>query len=216
MAERTSSLVPSFSYSGAAGRYRNVNTGRYVPAQQVRAALDSVLAGSAGRMRGLSERLAGGDLSVRDWQRAMAGEIRIAHVAATASARGGWAQLSQADLGFSGQRIRTQYAYLGKMAEQIATGKQPLTGVAARAELYGHAARATARAMEGRIAREKGAAEERNVLGAADHCQSCLSEAARGWVEVGMLVPVGARTCLSRCHCWISYRTAPESELIAA
>lgn len=202
MAEQRTALVPGFTWSVEAGRYRSASTGRYVPPAQVRAALDRVLDGSSGRMRALATRLQAGEIGVAEWQRSMATELRAAHVAAASSAKGGFAQMSQADYGFVGQRVRTQLGYLQRFADQVARGQQPLNGtLLARAELYGQAARGSAREMERREAQRGGWTHERNELAGADHCAGCLAATARGVVPIGTLPAVGSRDCKARCRC---------------
>jgi hypothetical protein len=217
VAEQTSPLTPTFTYSATSNRYRDTSTGRYVPQAAVRAALDTVIEASTEQVRAASLRLQAGQLAVADWQRQMAAEMKVQHLAAAASARGGWAQLSQADLGWTGQRLRSQYQYLQGFAQQVADGTQPLDGrFLRRAEMYAEASRGTAREMERRIARQSGATEERRNLGAADHCGTCLDQAARGWQPVGTLNAIGNSECRTKCRCWFSSRTVAATETQAA
>jgi hypothetical protein len=124
--------------------------------------------------------------------------------------------MSPADWGWTGQRLRQQYQWLDGFAQDLATGKQALDGtLAVRASLYAEASRATHREMERRQARLRGEQQEKNQLGAADHCPGCLEQTARGWQPIGSLVPVGSRTCLARCHCSIAFRNAPVSAVAA-
>ena len=137
----------------------------------------------------------------------MADEMKMLHTGAAAVGRGGWTQMSQADWGWTGQRLRAQYGYLRNFANDIATGHQPMDGrLTARAQMYAEAARATQREMIRRTAISIGRQDERNHLGAADHCGGCVEATARGWVPIGTLPAVGSRTCRSRCHCWIETR----------
>lgn len=217
MAEaRRSALTPDYTYSPASRQYRSVRTGRYVPQADVQTALDRVLAASSARLRAHTERLAAGELSVAQWQSVVAQEIKTAHLAGAAVGRGGWAQVAPADTLWTASRLKEQYRYLSRFAEQIASGRQPLNGVAlARAELYGHAARVTQREMVRRVARQAGHQWERNVLGLADHCPGCLAATRRGWVAIGTLPPVGARDCRVRCHCSITTVTDRPEALAA-
>jgi hypothetical protein len=137
----------------------------------------------------------------------MAQEMKLLHVGAAGVGRGGWAQMSQSDWGWTGQRLRQQYGFLRNFAHDIATGKQPMDGrLLARAGMYAEAARATQREMQRRTGMLVGRSQERNVLGAAEHCGGCLDATARGWVPIGSLPPVGSRQCRSRCHCVIETR----------
>lgn len=181
-----------------------------MPEQTIRGTLDRVIDVQAATMRDLSQGLVNGTLSLADWQLQMMQTVKSGHLIGVALANGGWNNLDQSDYGWAGQRIRTEYGYLRDFAGQIASGKQPLNGVVlARAELYGHAARQTHRAAQRRAAQRRGLEQERNQLGAADHCSGCLDASSRGWVAIGTLVPCGSRNCLVRCHCSLAYRTKP-------
>lgn len=202
--------MAGFVFDPQSARYRDAASGRFVPAAQVRGAVDVVIQATGARLQQITGGLQTGTLTIEDWRGLMAAEVKSLHLATATAAKGGWAQMSQADFGWVGQRLRTQYQYLDGFAQDVASGKQPMDGtLAVRASLYAEAARATHREMERRQARLRGEMLERNQLGAADHCPGCLEQTARGWQPIGTLVPVGSRTCLARCHCTLLYRTAP-------
>jgi hypothetical protein len=195
-----------FLWDAAAGRYRTPD-GRFVREEAVRRALDTVLAAQAATMRDLTTALIEGRLPLGAWQAQMMQEIKSSHLVGLATAGGGWNNLDQADFGWVGQRIRSQYGYLRGFAADLASGRQPLNGTAlTRATMYAESARQTHRAAQQRLAKQRGLEQERNQLGAADHCAGCLEQTAKGWVEIGTLVPCGSRNCLSRCHCSLQYR----------
>lgn len=199
-----------FTFSPESGRYRDAASGRFIRDQAVRSALDTVINAQAATMRANTQALIDGRLSLADWQLQQMQAIKSVHLVGLATANGGWNNLDQSDFGWAGQRIRREYAYLRDFTAQIASGKQPLNGTAlARSELYAHAGRQTHRAAIERAAKDRGMAQERNQLGAADHCAGCLAQTSRGWVPIGSLVPCGSRDCLSRCHCSLSYRMMP-------
>lgn len=199
-----------FTFDPAVGRYRDAATGRLIREEPIRRALDQVIDAQASQMRALTQSLIDGQINLATWQASMMGSAKNVHIVGATLANGGWAQMDQSDWGWVGAaRIRPQYAYLRDFAAQIASGKQPLNGTAlARAELYANAGRATHRAAQERLAQQRGLEMAKSNLGVCDHCALCISEASRGWQPVGTLVPVGSRTCLSRCHCWFSYRAA--------
>lgn len=198
-----------FTFDPRTGRYRDP-LGRLVSPNSIRTAVDTVLTAQAQTNRLLTQQLIDGTLTLGDWQLQMMQGVKSVHLVGLSAATGGWAQLDQSDFGWAGQRIRTQYGFLDRFARDIAAGRQLLTASAvARAEMYAEAGRATHRAAEQRQARQRGMEQERNVLGAADHCAGCLGATARGWVAAGSLVPCGSRNCLSRCHCHLVYRRTP-------
>lgn len=205
-----------FSWDLDAARYRD-DAGKLVAEAKVRAALDTVLTAQAGHARDLTQQMIDGDLSLASWQTQMQSAIKGSHLIGTSVASGGWAQLTKSDLGWTGQRIRAQYRYLANFAGQIAAGEQALDGTAlSRAEMYMEAARATYQAALGRRAQGRGMEQERNFLGGAEHsCGQCPAESMRGWVPIGTLIPVGSRTCLSRCHCHLEFRMSPVAAVAA-
>jgi hypothetical protein len=204
---RRSALTPKYRWNQAAGQYIRTD-GTFVSREQVNNALEYQIAKSRGNMRTLSEQLQSGEIDLQEWRTGMLREIKTAHVASAAGARGGWAQMSPADYGKIGPRLKFQYERLNIFASEIQYGKQPLDGqMLRRAEMYGEAARGTAQntALEERA--EAGNTEGRRVLGVADHCRNskyasgCIELAARGWVPIAELVPIGDATCMTACKC---------------
>lgn len=213
---RTNTLTSEFGWNETAGRYVDLSTGRFVPFADVRDALESVMATSGQRMNSLTQSLIDQQIPLAEWQTGMEEQIKLSHTAAAAAARGGWAQMSQADWGAVGRMIRTQYEYLANFADDIYTGKQALNGVArVRADLYAGAARGTFEQMRRRYEQlMNGAEEEKRVLGEADHCNGCLEQAALGWRPIGTLDPIGAEECITRCHCTFHYRKKVDGEWV--
>lgn len=202
--------MADYRWDAAAGRYRDAG-GRYVADGVVRAAVDALLDDGTLRLQALSARLATGTLALAEWQQAMAVELKRIHLVVGTAAHGGWAHMAPADYGWIGQRLRTQYAYLQAFAAQVASGAQPLDGrVAARAELYAQAGRATFEELRRRDMRLRGVTEARRVLHAAEHCAGCVGAAAQGWQPLDEVPPIGAFECRSRCRCTLQYRTRAE------
>lgn len=197
-------LTAEFSYDARTQRYRNDTSGRFVAWREVRAQVDRVIDSGANRMQALTERLVRGELTVADWMRAMGGEIKTQHLLAAVTARGGWEQMSPSDFGRLGAKLRNEYGYLRRFAEQIARGEIPLDGrVVARSRLYAHAARVEYE----QIRREAGIyTHERRVLHASESCEDCVEYAARGWRPIGTLPPIGDSRCGVNCRCTFEFK----------
>lgn len=197
--------APTYRWNPRAGRYTD-GRGRFVPQRDVRNALEQALGSARERGRSLAQQLRGGYVSLGEWEQGMRQVIKQVHLYSAAVAAGGWAQMTYTDFGLLGPVIRFHYGKLGLFAAAIAKGS-PLDGAfLQRVELYLLAGRASYWLQEGKRQRQGGATEEKNTLHPADHCTGCLREAARGWVPIGELVPVGDRRCLARCRCTIEYR----------
>ena len=200
--------MPDYRYDAVQGRYLAPN-GKPVPETTVRRAVDAVLDRGSARMRLLSTRLQAGGISLNDWEQGMLAEIKQTHTQAALAAKGGRAQMSRADYGALGARIREQYGYVRDFALDLQRGKQPRDGrLLARTALYAEAGRTTYYATLTREAARHGVQEGRRVLNPADHCAGCVREAARGWTPLEDLAPIGSQECRARCRCRIEDRPA--------
>ncbi|HSW63417.1 MAG TPA: hypothetical protein VLH56_08915 [Dissulfurispiraceae bacterium] len=203
------SPISGFGWNERAGRYMNLDSGRFVTFKAVKSELDSLVTAYQQDIKSLSLQFKAGDITLREWHLGMERTIKNIHVASAAAARGGWAQMSKSDWGWVGQRVRFQYEKLDAFARQIEAGTVKLNGrFLARADMYGQAGRATFEEMRRRYGRIfKDAVRERRVLSPiADHCTAgqrpgCMDLAARGWQSIGVLPPIGAATCLTHCKC---------------
>lgn len=200
-------LTPDYGWNEPASRYINLSTGRFVSRAFVAGELEKVIAASQTNIEGITQSLLDGNIGIPEWQLSMEREIKAIHTAAGATARGGWAQMSQSDWGFVGSQVKKQYQYLDKFAQDIASGKQPMNGrLMVRAKLYAQSGRGTHEEMRRRMERNKGKREERRLLAPAEHCTDCVTEAAKGWQPIGTLRPIGASLCRTNCHCRFDFR----------
>ncbi len=197
------------TYSADSQRYRDAS-GRFIANSEINTAVDRVIVSASDNIVTLTDRFQSGAITLDQWQAGMVAELKPLHLGAAMIGRGGQAQMTFGDWGWTGQRLRTQYGYLRNFAQQIATGAWPMDGrLAARAAMYAEAARATHREMIRRVGMMQGRQRERNLLGAAEnHCPDCPELSSYGWVPIGTLPPVGGRSCRSRCRCTIVTRMA--------
>lgn len=218
---RSSPLTPEFRWNptmGRAGEGRYIDArGHVVSGKAVRIALDKTLESSSRNMQALSQQLKDGQLTLDEWRAGMVREVKMSHMASTAAAKGGWAQVTDADNQRAGGFLRWQYDRLNKFAKQIESGEQKLDGrFMQRSQMYGQAARTTYDATQRHDMVSKGFDQERNILDPmAEHCEgdnSCVVETAKGWVPIGKLVRVGQRRCLTHCRCRIEYRKSATNQ----
>ena len=133
--------------------------------------------------------------------------IAESHLATIAAARGGWARMRFSDYGRAGQIIRREYKWLSQFVTNLNAKRVILDDrFERRAQLYAAAARGSYESAMRVEMMGRGRGEERSILNTAEHCAGCLAEAARGWVRIGALVPIGARDCIANCKCTIEYR----------
>ena len=195
---------------GAAGRYRDRATGRFVSELTVRSDLDKYIDAKNAKLDSLTMQLRNREISLADWQTQMRNELRTAHTNAAMVAKGGRDQMTNADWGRTGRELRTQYEYLDKWAADIASGKAPLDGRAnVRAQLYGDASRSTYEQNRRATAATNGNQLERRILHAAESCADCMQYAALGWQPIGTLPRIGQSQCRTNCKCTFEYSAGP-------
>jgi hypothetical protein len=196
-----------FVYDPRSRRYRNISSGRFISSNQVRSAVDIIIDKEAQNFRGVAQQLLDGNINLAEFQLQMAANVKRLHVAMALAANGGINNTSPGDLGFIANLIKEQHKFLRGMAKDIKSGKQPLDGtLLARVALYAESARGTHEAVRERAARIGGQTQQKSILGIADHCSECVSEAKKGWSPIGSLIPIGERICKASCHCSMDYR----------
>lgn len=194
-----------FTWDARTARYRR--GGRFVSRLQVRMWLDEALDASGARIGALAEQLRAGRVDLVSWQVRMAREIKNVQLYSAAAAKGGWAQLTPADLGRVGQSVQAQLRYLNRFARQIQAGALPLDGnMVARARLYAQSGRQIYHRTERAEMQLRGYTHERSIRYAGDSCAGCIAEAAKGWMPLGTMIPIGQRDCKGNDRCSVSYR----------
>lgn len=144
--------------------------------------------------------------AVATFEVAMRQRIAAIHLAAAAGLRGGFAAWSARDTWAFQGLLEEQHLYLGRFAADVAAGRVREGLLATRAGLYAYAARGTAEEVLRQAFRRNGAAEERRVLGVADHCPDCIAYASLGWQPIGSLPRTTASRCRVHCKCRFEYR----------
>ena len=159
----------------------------------------------------LAAALQAGTITLSEWESQMRDIIKFELTAAMELAKGGRENITQSDWGYLGSQAKEQYANLSAFADDIANDPGTwLKGgrLKQRMDLYGQLGYAALEDDLNREHQKNGFTEERNVLEQRDegNCGGCLEETARGWVEIGSLVPVGERDCCTNDRCSIKYR----------
>jgi hypothetical protein len=80
-----------YRWAEGTARYRDAESGRFVPAAQVRGAVDTVIQATSDRLQQITGGLSSGALTIEDWRTLMAQELKGLHLAAATAAKGGWA-----------------------------------------------------------------------------------------------------------------------------
>lgn len=197
---------PKWGYDPKSKRYRNTESGRYLPTKTVTSIRDRVVAKAAQDARSLAQSAASGAITPDALRTGMRDLLRNVHGSGAIFGRGGVNAMTQADWGRLGSVLKNQYGYLdGFVADLGVPGLVSEAQAMARAELYVGAAvksyeqgRAAAFGVAGSlplypgdncegfgncrchwdIAEDDAEIRATWVLGGADPCAPCQNNAA--------------------------------------
>jgi hypothetical protein len=211
-------VLPGYIWDATTKRYRAVGTGRYVSRRDILSLLDGSINTAQDRLGALTAALHEGSISPAVWTDQMRTELRRLHLQNRALAAGGWDNLTPRDFGAIGYKLRDDYQRLSSFARDIINGDSTLAQSLSRSNMYAGRARtnfweaerdrATPSASDRRLI-------ERRLLGAAEHCRTCISLYNDGWQPAGVL-PIpgdGSTECLTNDRCVLERREVPLSEL---
>jgi hypothetical protein len=204
---RQSKLTPRYGYNSDAGRYIDNRSGRFVPQSRIKGLITRQITRSRNELVSLATQLQNGEINLQEWRLASIQELKVLHVANAAAAKGGWAQMTQADYGRAGGKLRSQIEYFDHMAAQVQYGTQKMDGrFMQRVQMYANAGYGTYSQTERESMVDQGMTEERRVRNAAESCDDCIEYANLGWQPIGTLPRIGDSQCLTHCACEFEYR----------
>lgn len=186
-------------------RLRDAFKARRLLDEQARRLLHGVVGAVEPVVVAMTEALEAAKLKLGGWWQAMKAAVIPGHFAVALAVLND-PNPSPADLAAIAQQANRQVGFLAQFRQQLATGRQLLSGAPARSALYAHGIWASAMAVRAVQMMRNGYRFEKNIIGIADHCFQCVDETSRGWVSIGSLIPVGSRTCLARCKCHLIYK----------
>ena len=178
-----------------------------------RRALAKLILSLRDRMARTARRLVDGAVSLVSWLAGFKRDISVGHGAAAMIAEGATAP-NRSIFARTAKVVAFHWGKARNFAGQIATGAHVLgKATIARAAMYADAAWATFMNAQVDVAKLQGYAFAKRILGASeDHCHNsrwrhgCVELAARGWVAIDEVAPIGSATCLSRCHCRYQFK----------
>jgi hypothetical protein len=196
-----------FQWSEERGKYRDLVTGRYISALEVRRAVDQTLRSIGQETKRMADDLRAGRISLDRFRLEMRARSREVHILSAAAGRGGFNKMDAKAWGQVGGVIAEQDKFIDGFIADIQSGKQKMTAsLSHRAAQYVEAGRTTHERAKRDVVTERGHTEERNILRDAQHCSECPELTSRGWVPIGTLPLPGQRECHGGCVCEIETR----------
>ena len=198
--------MAGWTYSVKSRRYQDEATGKFLSHRQMLELRDTFADLQMARAGGLAKQLAAGDMSLQQWELSMRALTKTAFVDQYILGKGGRGNMTKQDWGRIGFDLANQNDYLRGFARDISEGKLSQAAIANRAGLYmdastaayergaGAAAGLVLPAYPGDGTSCDGKARCRCHwqiegipcdifaywrLGASEHCQKCLANAAK-------------------------------------
>lgn len=201
-----------WSWDTKAKRYRDLDTGRFVPRTEVLAYVQQSIDASGIAGDQLASFVAGGNVSPADFIALFREEIKREYIRQYLLAAGGRPQMTAADWGSVGGMIAEQYRFLPGFLDALLKGELTEAQIMARARMYTNSAREAFERAHAKNAKSLGMTEELWVLGLSEHCPTCLEFAGMGWQPIGTFPEPGdgSTECLTACQCHKVYRN-PET-----
>lgn len=194
--------LPGYGWDDKLRNYVDLDTGRMVKRSDITDLLRDVTKSSEDKMAALGRMAADGEMSPRKFYEAMQQEIKLATNANAALAKGGWAQLTQADIDATENKIRQEYANLWSFARDIKDGDLTPAQIEARAALYANSTYERYWQITTEEQMAKGMVQERLVtVGDERVCEECMDEASKGYVMIGTYYP----PIHPGCRCDVEY-----------
>lgn len=202
-------------YSRKSGRFRDLETGQFVPRSRVLLELDREIARTSTRLQGITRLMIGQQIDLPEFQIRFAEELKMAHLRLAAFGAGGREQLTPQHFGYVGQTLKQEYAYLDGFARDLATGRLTESQVLARASMYAESIAQSFHRSEQQTKSRDGFLGKRSLDVGAYHCPSCPAYATSTFIPAAEIVPVGVNCeCRRRCRCFIVWKQGGLSDAI--
>jgi len=208
-------VLPGFTFSRSASRYRDTSNGRFVAKQRITGLLEYRVDSATERIGNIIQGVAAKEIAPGAAQMMMRDELRRLSLSNAALGKGGIEQLNARDYGRVGQQLRDSYARMSNLLRDVESGKVSLPQALSRVEGYALDARRQFFAAQRDAMSASGRQfEEHRFLHARESCVDCIGYAQMGWVAAGTLPLPGERSrCNSYCRCTVETReVTPEMQ----
>ena len=169
--------------------------------EAARRVVESLILEGRAAVQSLTNRLIRASVTPATWFGGVMKDVAIRSTAAALGLRGR-AKLRKQEAQALADAVTMQRAFLSRFLDQIRSGVQELgEGALFRARQYAESAWGTAWKVVVAGAELDGAQLVKRILGVADHCKPCLRLAAKGFIPIADLTPIGNTPCRVFCHC---------------
>lgn len=205
--------MAAYIWDKKTGRYLDTSNNRFVSRNIVLKQIDRINNRSKIYMRSQAIRLVSRQISLSQFQALMIDEIKRSHLCMGLLSCGGKDNVSKANYGAIGNRLKEEYQYLTRFALAIANGELSEKQIINRASMYSNSSASAfykseqISKIENRMGRILLAKRDLDP-GVFAHCSECPALSTNGkYLPVEQVkIPTRACSCRSRCRCRITYK----------
>lgn len=186
---------------------------KVISADQVKQDINRFARGISNELRDTTVRLSNGFIDGQEWYDESARTMKLAYRAGVDVARGSSGDMSQDDNELWLLLVLALLLLLNRTAEALLSGGVEAGRLRSTMVLRGGAISGLFENWRlKRLAPRAGYTEARRYLRVAEHCEhsaerpGCVELAAKKWVPIWQMVPIGGATCRDNCKCRIRYR----------
>jgi len=204
-----------YFYDPKERKYYKMPSGRTVSDKQLRAAVIRVSNETSKRAKKNTQQLVAGVIILAVWYSRMRDLLAALYKTIWLVSIGGFVFDDNTQRNLFYLLMLAQFDFLDNFAGQIESGEQPLDGRAiTRAGMYGRHGYSEWQNIRLSHAIELGYTEAKRILAPVDfeiHCRKderpgCVEEAAKGWIPIVKMVPLGGCQCYDHCLCDLKFR----------
>lgn len=204
--------MKEFEFDPKTQRYRitkGAGKGQFIPYDAIATLTEQYIDQSKIEIDDLTNRLLNRSISVGDWEREVAQELKDAHINSFSLGHGGIGRLGEAERSKISGRLLEEYRYLRSFSEDISSGKLSEAKILDRSSMYVESLHRSFELGRELSHAQSGYAEEKRIRNTSESCQDCIDYESQGWQPIGTLPPPGSECqCRSRCRCHKEYRRA--------
>jgi hypothetical protein len=204
----TTGIQPStIVYDRNLGRFRDAETGQFVPKSRIELEISREIARVGTRLQGITRAMAEGRITIEEWERRFIEILKESHLQMAAFGAGGRDQLDAQHYGYVGLQLKKEYDALEGFIAALMAGTLTLAAALRRANMYAESIRISFNRSDW-LTHDRDGFEGARSLSVALHCRQCPDYDTGGrFLPADQLVPIGVDCdCQRNCKCFITWR----------
>jgi hypothetical protein len=200
-----------YEFHRPSARYRYKDTKRFVSREAVKKLTQKAINQSEKQLSVIADALVDKSLTVGEWEGQTRAVLKQLHVWQYTLGAGGQHNLSDRDYALMGNRLKNEYKYLHRFAQELLDGTVSEAQFRYRLGLYLNATDNTHELGINESHYNAGFRWERRVRTKEKSCYPCIGMALGGWRPIGFYPEPGNDCyCRSNCGCYKDFSKSEE------